>query len=79
MSDRIKRVFKVLLQGVIWIFVLSIQIEGRPIFYYLNDIMVKNSVVKGVDRELGDLWYRVSETARLTFSKPIERTTEQAM
>jgi hypothetical protein len=30
---------------------------------------VDNEIVASVDRSLGDLWYQVSETARLTFAQ----------
>ena len=69
MQDGIKKIGKIGFTAVLWIFVLSITINGRPLFWYANDFLVQNSIVEAIDQELSDLWYRVSETARITFDK----------
>ena len=69
MQDAIKKIGKLSLTAVLWIFVLSITINGRPLFWYANDFFVQNSIVEAIDQELSDLWYRVSETAKITFEK----------
>lgn len=61
MNDFIKWLSKVLLSMVVWVFLLSIQWEGRPIFYHANDLLVQNAVVRAVDAELGEIWQRLTE------------------
>ena len=70
MNDMLKWVGKVLLQGVLWVFILSIHLTGRgTLFTAANDLLVQNTLVQTVDEELGSLWTRLSDTAKLTFSK----------
>jgi hypothetical protein len=69
MNDALKWLLKVALHAVLWVFLLSIKVDGRPAFTYANEVLVQNSLVRAVDDELGDLWYRLSRTAKTTFSK----------
>ena len=69
MNDIIKWVGKFLLHLVFWVFVLSIRWDGRTLFSYAHNTLVQNSFVQAVDEELADVWYRLSETARVTFSE----------
>lgn len=75
MNDALKWIFKILLQAVLWVFIFSIRLDGRPIFAYASEILVQNALVRAADEELADLWYRVSRTATATFSRtaPDER------
>jgi hypothetical protein len=57
------------LQMLAWVFIFSITWNGRNLFQRTHDIFVDNEIVASVDRSLGDLWYQVSETARLTFAQ----------
>lgn len=63
-----KWLIKTCLSAVIWVFVFSMEVQGRTLFSYANEYLVQNSVVQGLDDELGKLWSKVSETARLAFS-----------
>jgi hypothetical protein len=54
MGDRTKKVLKFLGLGVLWVYILSIRVEGDTIFYYANDILVKNQIVEAIDRQLAD-------------------------
>ncbi len=54
MSDTTKRILKVLGVGVIWVFALSIRVQGRTLFYYANDFLVQNRIVAAIDQTLGD-------------------------
>lgn len=60
MNDFMKWLFKALTSMIIWVFVLSIRWDGRPIFYHANDIFVQNALVRAVDAELAELWWRVT-------------------
>ena len=69
MNDIIRMLGKVTLQMVLWVFVLSISWGGRTLFDRSHGVLVENSIVSAIDSELAGVWSRISETARLTFSK----------
>ncbi len=70
MNDALKWVGKVLLQGILWVFVLSIKWNGHStLFASANEVFVQNALVQTVDQELGDLWRKASDAAKLTFNK----------
>ena len=64
---------KLALTAILWVFILSITVNGRPLFHYANDFFVQNSIVAAIDEELSNLWHRVSETARITYDKVTAR------
>lgn len=70
MNDMIRMIGKVLLQMVLWVFILSISWGGRTLFERSHDVLVDNAIVAAIDQELADMWDKVTETARLTFAKP---------
>lgn len=69
MNDMIKWVFKVALQGIVWVFLLSISVNGRTLFEHAHQTLVQNTLVQTMDEELGDLWTKLSRTASATFSE----------
>jgi hypothetical protein len=69
MNDAIKWTLKVALQGVLWVFLLSITVSGRTVFEHAHGALVQNVLVQTLDEELGDLWTKLSRTAELTFSE----------
>ena len=69
MNDVVKWIFRTTMLGVAWVFILSITVSGRPLFYYMSQTLVQNSFVHAVDEELGRTWDKVSTTARVTFKK----------
>jgi hypothetical protein len=69
MNDIIRMLGKVALQMVLWVFVLSISWGGRTLFDRAHGVLVENSVVEAIDSELAGMWSRISETAKVTFSK----------
>jgi len=69
MDDIFKWFVRVSFIGIFWVFFLSITIEGRSIFSYANDTLVQNSFVQFLDEELADLWSKIAETARVTFTE----------
>ncbi|MCX6115968.1 MAG: hypothetical protein NT027_00350 [Proteobacteria bacterium] len=54
MNEYMRRALKVLGYGIIWVFVLSIRIQGRTIFHYANNILVQNRIVAAIDETLSD-------------------------
>ncbi len=78
MNDFVKWILKVMFQAVLWVFILSIKVDSRPIFNYANEVFVQNTLVQTVDEEMGTLWSRLSKTAKATFNKT-EVDQEKAM
>ncbi len=72
MNDLVKWFVRVSFIGIFWVFFLSITINGRSIFSYANDVLVQNSFVQFLDEELADLWSKIAETAKVTFSEMSE-------
>jgi hypothetical protein len=68
MNDLFKWIGKFFIHLVIWIFILSIRWDGKTLFSYAHNVLVQNALVQAIDEELADVWYRLSETARVTFS-----------
>ena len=77
MNEIIKWLGKLAIHAVFWIFVLSIRWDGRTLFSYGHDTLVQNSFVQAIDEELADLWYRLSETAEVTFNKSNDQHQEE--
>ena len=72
MNDVLKWAFRTAFLGVCWVFLLSITVSGRPMFFYLNQTLVQNDFVQMLDEEHGRTWDKVVTTARITFNKPKE-------
>ena len=49
MREKLKAAVRGLLQGVIWVFVLSIRVDGRTLFHHAHDVLVNNQVVAAVE------------------------------
>lgn len=64
------------LSAIIWIFVFSIEVQGRSLFSYANEYLVRNSFVQNLDDETRKLWGRLSKTAEMAFSSdsPTEKS-----
>lgn len=69
MDDIIKWVVKIALQCVMWVFILSITTNGTTLFDKLNHSLVQNDLVQSLDEEVADIWYKISETAKVTFNE----------
>ena len=67
MEAIIKGLFKFLLHGIFWTFLLSININQRPIFSYANDFFVQNSLVQAADEKLATLWENVKTKSEAVF------------
>jgi hypothetical protein len=69
MSDRFVNTLKFLGTGVLWVYLLSINIGGHTIFHHANDILVKNQIVEAIDQQLTDTVKSVTHLASDGFAK----------
>ncbi|MEZ4742554.1 MAG: hypothetical protein R3B45_08915 [Bdellovibrionota bacterium] len=79
MNEFIKIILKMALQMVVWVFILSISWSGRTLFDRAHELLIRNSIVEAVDSELANVWYKVKETAKLTFSDNDDGGSTEAM
>ena len=68
-QDLIKWLVKIFMHLVLWVFILSIQWDGRTLYDRSHEILVDNPLVELVDEELRGLWDKVSATAVSTYAK----------
>lgn len=68
-NDMLKWCARTSLIALFWVFFLSINWNHQPLFSYANEIFVQNDIVRFLDEELGELWSKISQTARVTFSE----------
>ena len=73
MREHLKKLGKFSLTAMLWVFILSIRVEGQTLFAHANGVLVQNSIVRAVDSERANLWYRITETAKVTFDKVTQR------
>ncbi len=63
-------------QLVVWVFVLSIKINGLTLFDHIHDVVVDNEVVEAADKKIEDLWEKVYHSVSIAIDdrseKPIE-------
>ena len=78
MNDLLKWLSRTVLTAVVWVFVLSVNVEGRTLFSYANEILVQNSVVRMVDEELSELWDKVYVTAKKAAEESESRGATEA-
>ena len=45
MRERFAALGRILLQGVIWVFVLSIRVDGQTLFHRAHEVLVNNQIV----------------------------------
>ncbi len=77
MNDIFKWIGKFFMHSVLWVFVLSVRWDGRTVFSYANEVLVQNALVQTLDEELAEVWYKVSETAKVTFSESDQESPEK--
>lgn len=73
MQERLKAAARILLHGVIWVFVLSIRVDGRPLFHHAHNVLVDNQVVAGIQSEAARGFRAVRELAASGFTHVQER------
>lgn len=49
-------VLKILLWGLVWVFVLSVEVQQRTLFSYANEYLVRNEFVETASSELASIW-----------------------
>lgn len=54
--------------GMIWVFILSIHMNGEPIFKPISDLVVKNQMISALDEDLGNFVHRLNTAFRLAWS-----------
>jgi|GEM_PF-1790114 hypothetical protein len=79
MKDFCRWVLKSVLMGIAWVFVLSIPVRGDLLFHHAHDVLVQNSLIDLLDRELNVAWDKLKVTARAALAddeqtRDIERT-----
>ena len=55
--------------AILWVFIFSIRYRGQPLFYYANETIVQNTLVRSVDDGLADLWRRLERAAKVAMAK----------
>ncbi len=68
-NDVFKWIMRTTLIAVFWVFALSITYNGKTLFNYANNALVQNELVYFLDGQLGDIWSKISETARVTYNQ----------
>ena len=76
MRDLFKWVLKTGFVAFCWVLLLSIHIDGRPIFSYAHEIFVENEVVQSLDEELGQFIERFYATALEVWERPVESSSD---
>ncbi len=65
MRDFVRWLSKALLTGVVWVFILSIDIKDQMVFFWAHDLFVQNSLVQAVDRQIDQAWDELKDMARI--------------
>lgn len=71
MRDLLRYAGKVVLQGIMWVFILSLSWNGKSLYSYSYDILVDNALVRTLDAEFAEVWYKLVKTAKVTFAEPL--------
>jgi hypothetical protein len=54
--------------GVVWVYILSINMNGEPVFRPLSDFFVHNKLISSIDEGLGNFAHRVNTAIKLAWS-----------
>lgn len=57
-------VMKALLSLVVWVFVLSVEIEDKMLFEHAHGFLVDNEIVTALKGQMNEIWEEVSQTAK---------------
>lgn len=68
MDAFIKWLGRTSLTAVIWVFILSIHWNGRPLFDHAYDVLIDNSIVRAIDEKVAEVWENVTDTATATMN-----------
>jgi hypothetical protein len=67
MKERLKKICLWLAQGVLWLFIFSVHVQGRTLFDHGHEIFVQNRFIQALDEELAEIWYKTVITAKTTW------------
>lgn len=56
MSMIVTPIVKTTLWGILWVFVLSFEVQQRSLFSYANEYLVRNQLVETSRYELAEIW-----------------------
>jgi hypothetical protein len=63
----VKSVLKFLFLGVLWLFIFSIPLNGKSVFFPLQAILVKNQVVEAVGKQTVEAFFHMKTYAQSLF------------
>lgn len=78
LNDILKKLIRWTIIFIFWVFIFSININGRTIFYYSNNFFVKNKFVLMLDEELERIWYKLKKISQVAF-EDIEETRKRSL
>ncbi len=73
MNERLKKTGRIAMYAVLWIFILSIRVDGKTLFQYGHGIFVENRIVGAVDHQATLMWTRLVKTVRYSYHTMIGR------
>lgn len=75
-TEAVSVFLKLILQMVIWVFLLSIKIDGKLVFDHAHDFLVQNEIVNTLQAQFDDLWDQVIRTAKSGVENAPKKETE---
>lgn len=76
MRERLKAFGRILFHGVIWVFVLSIRVDGRTLFHHANDVLVNNQIVAAIESQATRAFNAACEFASSGASRLADRISK---
>ncbi len=68
MKERLKKICKILGVGVIWVYILSISINGRTLYSRAHGFFIENRIVSSIDHEIAKFQARLVRSANVLTS-----------
>lgn len=63
--------------GVVWVFILSIDLKGEMLFHKAHEILVQNRMVQAIDQQIIGTWDQVKDMARSALNEHPETVREE--
>jgi len=73
MTQHLKNFGRFLLIGALWVYILSVKIDGRTLYSYSRAVLVDNAVVEGLQYEAMHLWEKIGAGRIAKFGGSQER------
>lgn len=77
MKENLKKLGKLVLTAVIWVFVFSVNIGGKPIFYHANEVLVQNQFVQDIDEEVSNFYFKLKMSLANAFDKSPDKAPKE--